>query len=116
MVRSGSRLNSWKTVDTPACWACTGWLNDTVRPCSSTVPSSAWCTPARIFISVDLPAPFSPTRPWTWPARSSRSTSSSTVCPTKRFVRPRALSTTSPLAWPAVVARVVEADCVTASL
>ncbi len=28
--RSGSRLNSWKTVERPACWAWTGWPNDTV--------------------------------------------------------------------------------------
>ena len=33
MVRSGSRLNSWKTVESPACWAWTGWLNDTGSPC-----------------------------------------------------------------------------------
>jgi hypothetical protein len=30
-------------------------------PPSATVPASGWYTPARIFISVDLPAPFSPT-------------------------------------------------------
>ena len=76
MVRSGSRLNSWKTVETPACWAWTGWLNDTVAAVElDRCRSSGWWTPARIFISVDLPAPFSPTRPCTSPARSSRSTS-----------------------------------------
>ncbi len=38
--RSGSRLNSWKTVEMPACWACSGWLNETGSPASSMVPSS----------------------------------------------------------------------------
>ncbi len=38
MVRSGSRLNSWKTVESPACWAWTGWLNETWSAPSSTVP------------------------------------------------------------------------------
>ncbi len=31
------------------------------------LPLSATCTPAMIFISVLLPAPFSPTRPWISP-------------------------------------------------
>ena len=39
------------------------------------------CTPAMIFISVDLPAPFSPTRPWISPARSAKSTSRSAATP-----------------------------------
>ena len=30
-------------------------------PSMSSSPASGWCTPARIFTSVDLPAPFSPT-------------------------------------------------------
>ena len=33
------------------------------------MPASIWCTPPRMFIVVDLPEPFSPTRPSTWPAR-----------------------------------------------
>ena len=35
---------------------------------------SGCSTPGEIFMSVLLPAPFSPTRPWTSPGRSSRST------------------------------------------
>ena len=38
------------------------------RPSSRISPSYSGCTPAMIFISVDLPAPFSPTRPWISPA------------------------------------------------
>ena len=37
------------------------------------------CTPAMIFISVDLPAPFSPTNPWISPGNSAKSTSRSAV-------------------------------------
>src|SRR3954469_21886943 len=46
-------------------------------------PSSGVYTPARVFISVDLPAPFSPTIAWTSPARRSRSTPWRTSTPTK---------------------------------
>ena len=48
------------------------------------------CTPARILIRVDLPAPFSPRRAVTSPAGSSRSTLSSASVPPKRLVRPLA--------------------------
>ena len=43
--------------------------------------SSARSTPPRIFISVDLPAPFSPMRPSTSPRRTARSTRSSATTP-----------------------------------
>ena len=38
-------------------------------------PASGACTPLRIFTSVLLPEPFSPTRAWTSPARSSNEAS-----------------------------------------
>src|SRR5205823_14879264 len=37
-------------------------------------PASGRIAPLRTFISVDLPAPFSPTRAWTSPRHNSRST------------------------------------------
>ncbi|QKM46029.1 hypothetical protein B7760_00014 [Burkholderia glumae] len=40
----------------------------TGSPSTSTLPESGWYSPPRIFSSVDLPAPFSPMRPWTCPA------------------------------------------------
>ena len=40
-------------------------------PLTRTVPLSGWCTPARIFTMVDLPAPFSPSSACASPARSS---------------------------------------------
>ena len=70
-VRSGSRLNSWKTVETPGAL---GLHRVAEASPARRRPRSCRCrageTPASIFISVDLPAPFSPTRPCTCPARS----------------------------------------------
>ena len=43
------------------------------RRSSSSPPSGSW-KPASILISVDLPEPFSPRRPWTSPGSTSRST------------------------------------------
>src|SRR5487761_2285263 len=48
-------------------------------------PESACSAPARIFINVDLPAPFSPTRASTSPACNSRSTPSSARTPGNDF-------------------------------
>ena len=44
----------------------------TVSPSSTMRPSVGCSTPAMIFISVDLPAPFSPTRTFTAPRRTSK--------------------------------------------
>src|ERR1700759_751665 len=41
-----------------------------------------------IFISVDLPAPFSPTRPWISPSRSEKSTARKAVTPPNVLVTP----------------------------
>src|SRR5688572_13278896 len=48
-------------------------------------PASGRWTPARIFISVDLPAPFSPTSACASPGRTARSTPESTAFPAKDF-------------------------------
>ena len=55
----------------PAARAAAGPCRVTSRPATVSVPLSGWCTPARIFTSVDLPAPFSPRSACTSPARSS---------------------------------------------
>src|SRR5438552_2464229 len=47
-------------------------------------------------MSVDLPAPFSPSTTWTSPARTSRSTPSSATTPGKRLLTPRTSRTTPP--------------------
>src|SRR6186997_3155417 len=48
-----------------------------------------------MFISVDFPAPFSPSRAWISPRRRSKSTRSLARTPGNRFVIPRSSSTTS---------------------
>ena len=50
-------------------WAASG------APSIASVPESGWTAPVRILISVDLPAPFSPTMACTSPARRSSDTS-----------------------------------------
>ena len=61
----------------PAARAAFGLWKMASRPSISTVPASGRYTPARIFISVDLPAPFSPVIACTEPRRPVRETSSS---------------------------------------
>ena len=55
-------------------------------PSSSTRPSSGWTRPISTFISVDLPAPFSPSTPCTSPARKTRSTPSHATTAPYRLV------------------------------
>src|SRR5579875_2561130 len=59
--RSGTKLNSWYIIPMPSRSASRGPPIVTSSPSISIVPESAGCAPARIFMSVDLPAPFSPT-------------------------------------------------------
>src|SRR5260221_14109389 len=55
----------------PAARASCGELNFTSRPSQIIVPRSGGKTPLTNLMSVDLPAPFSPTRPNTSPGRIS---------------------------------------------
>ncbi len=55
----------------PAAMAPAGPCSSVRWPFTRSVPLSGWCTPARIFTTVDLPAPFSPTSACASPARSS---------------------------------------------
>jgi hypothetical protein len=48
-------------------------------------PASGRIVPVATFISVDLPAPFSPSSAWTSPGRTSRETSVSAATPPKLF-------------------------------
>ena len=97
MVRSGSRLNSWKTVDSPACWAWTGWLNDDrLAPRARRCPRRAGRR--RRGSSSASTCRRRSRRPGRAPGRRAARgrRPRGRVCPTKLFVRPRALSTTSP--------------------
>src|SRR5690349_13774214 len=51
-------------------------------------PSSGVTIPARIFIRVDLPAPFSPIKAWTVPGRTFSPTSFSALTPGKLLLIP----------------------------
>src|SRR5437763_15667399 len=58
-------------------------------------PESLCTSPYRMFINVDLPAPFSPTSAWISPARTSKSTASRARTPGNDFDSPADVSSAS---------------------
>src|SRR5262245_50851097 len=68
----------------------------TAEPSSRMAPSYSACTPAMIFISVLLPAPFSPTRPWISPAFRAKSTSLRACTPPNDLQMPDSSSSGTP--------------------
>src|SRR3954452_7280655 len=74
--RPRNRVGSWYITATAAAFDSAVDSESTLLPSRRNSPASRRCTPATILISVDLPAPFSPTRAWTEPA--------STVIPAER--------------------------------
>src|SRR5690606_5475085 len=100
-------MKCWNTMPTPWAMASDGEENDTCSPSISIVPESGFWTPYRIFISVDLPAPFSPTIAWIVPRRTSMSMSWFAMTPGKVLPMPRRRTTTSPDPTGAVPAVVV---------
>src|SRR5213594_926410 len=77
----------------PSARASRGLRISTARPLIRISPASFEYAPLRIFISVDFPAPFSPSRRWTAPASSVRSTPSSATTPGNTLRMPRISST-----------------------
>ena len=73
----------------PAAIASRGEPKVAGRPKTRISPSSWRYRPSSTFMSVDLPAPFSPSRAWTSPTRRSKSTSSLATTPGKRLTMPR---------------------------
>src|SRR4051812_24305310 len=71
------------------------WTSRTTTraPSMSTSPESGCSIPAAIFISVDLPAPFSPSRATTSPAPTSSETPFSACTPRKRLWMSRSCRT-----------------------
>ena len=59
-VKTGMSMKCWCTMPMPAATASPGPLNVTGSPSMRICPSSGACIPYRTFMSVDLPAPFSP--------------------------------------------------------
>src|SRR5438067_10846287 len=84
-LRSGKRIGSWKMIAIPAACDCFALSKIASSPSRTRRPASGRWTPARIFTSVDLPAPFSPTRPCTSPAKSAMSPSSRACTAPKLF-------------------------------
>ena len=60
--------SSWNSVATPMVMAPCGEPKRSSCPPTATLPLSGTTTPEMILISVDLPAPFSPSSAWTSPA------------------------------------------------
>ena len=84
-VMSGSSAGCWWTMAMPSSAADNGVSCSTPVPSTSIVPLSGAIVPEATFISVDLPAPFSPSRAWTSPAATSRETSVSARTGPKRL-------------------------------
>ena len=80
-LRFGKRFSSWNTMPMPLRAASAVLAKRTGLPSSRISPAVSCSTPAITFISVDLPAPFSPTSTLTAPIRTSKSTSSSARVP-----------------------------------
>ena len=81
MSRWGNRLSSCATTATPlvSAWAVLRRLVS--APIRRRVPVSGRTAPVMILTSVDLPAPFSPSRAWTLPGRTAKSTPFSALTP-----------------------------------
>ena len=108
-VRLVHRLSSWKMMPTPLAAASVTVGRITGSPSMRMRPLVGCSTPARTFISVDLPAPFSPTSTLTRPSNTSKVTSSRAVVPGKTLVMCSArMGTRNDIgATPAAVATVI---------
>ena len=71
----------------PSAWASAGLRSSTGSPSTAMSPASGRYRPVMILISVDLPAPFSPTRAWISPGRRSSET------PRSAWVEPKLFET-----------------------
>ena len=67
-------MKCWCTMPIPRLMASVGLVKCTSLPKTFITPSSGGCMPYRIFINVDLPAPFSPQMAWISPSSTARST------------------------------------------
>ena len=88
-VNCGTSSKCWCTIPIPRRSASRGALTWTGSPSTAIVPASARYRPLRMFISVVLPAPFSPSSAWISPRCSARSTPSRATTSPKRLTMPR---------------------------
>src|SRR5512136_733256 len=84
----------------PSRRAISGVLTSVGAPSSRISPALRGMAPARIFISVDLPAPFSPTMACTSPPSAEKSTPRKASVPSKLLWMPRILSMADPQPGP----------------
>ena len=87
-VRLSASMKCWCTMPIPTAIASAGEWKATCLPLTAMVPSSGWCMPYSVFISVDLPAPFSPTSACTVPRRTVMLMSEFATTPGNRLVIP----------------------------
>ena len=86
-VRCWHMFSSWWMMATPSSWACLVFRSpSTLCPKMVMSPESRVYTPERIFIRVDLPAPFSPSSAMTSPVLRWSCTSSRAFTPGKVLV------------------------------
>ena len=97
-VSSGTRLISCGAIAIEAACASAGEAKRTILPLLRSSPRSGASRPQNKFMSVDLPAPFSPMMAWTSPARIPILTSDSARTGPKLRDTPAASKTKSPTA------------------
>src|SRR5947209_17221866 len=87
-VITGTSMKCWWTIPMPSSIATDGDPISTGRPSIRISPASGLYRPYRTDISVDLPAPFSPSSAWTSPVTTSKSTRSLATTEPNFFVIP----------------------------
>ena len=85
-VNTSISLKCWCTIPIPSAVASLGLLIFTTSPFLRISPCSGWYRPNSTLISVDLPAPFSPSRAWISPRRNWRVMSSLAMIPGNSLV------------------------------
>ena len=73
-VRLGTSMKCWCTMPIPWEMATVGEVSDSFSPFTQISPLVGCSRPKSIFMSVDLPAPFSPISAWISPLRRLKST------------------------------------------
>ena len=101
-VRVGTSMKCWWIMPMPAAMAVAGECTLESSPSRKTSPLSGAYSPNRIFMSVLLPAPFSPSRACISPAWTSKSIESLASTPGKRLVMPRISSSGTSVRSPGV--------------
>ena len=92
-VNGGTSMKCWCTIPMPSARASRGDWRRIASPSISTLPESGAVMPKSMFISVVLPAPFSPSKATISPRRTPNRTSLFARSDPYRLVSPRASRT-----------------------